>query len=123
MGVIIKYNGKLIQCCNLEKKLKKLKINKEDIEIVKDNIPNDSLELEFVNFTKKEKIEKDPDIVKYYIFKNSKENYLMGINKPDLTYIKNFGYDVSDYKLIDTCTYPIPKKYMKWNPETKTGIK
>ena len=123
MGVIIKYNGKLIQCCNLEKKLKKLKINKEDIEIVKDNIPNDSLELEFVNLTKKEKIEKDPDIVKYYIFKNSKGNYLMGINKPDLTYIKNFGYDISDYKLIDTCTYPIPEKYMKWNPETKTGIK
>ena len=25
--------------------------------------------------------------------------------------------------MIDTCTYPIPEKYMKWNPETKTGIK
>ena len=69
MGTIIKYNDKLIQCCNLEKKLKKLKINKDDIEIIKDNIPNDSLESEFVNLTKKEKIEKDPDIVKYYIFK------------------------------------------------------
>ena len=33
------------------------------------------------------------------------------------------GYDISDYELIDTCTYPIPEKYMKWNPETKTGIK
>ena len=30
---------------------------------------------------------------------------------------------ISDYELIDTCTYPIPEKYMKWNPETKTGIK
>lgn len=123
MGTIFKYKNKYIQCRNLEKKLKKLKINKEDIEIIKDNIPNESLELEFVNLTRKEKIEKDPDIVKYYIFKNSKGNYLLGINKPDLTYIKKFGYNVSDYELIDTCTYPIPEKYMKWNPETKTGIK
>ena len=65
MGTIFKHKNKYIQCCNLEKKLKKLKINKDDIEIIKDNIPNDSLELEFVNLTKKEKIEKDPDIVKY----------------------------------------------------------
>ena len=45
MGTIIKYNDKLIQCRDLEKKLKKLKINKDDIEIIKDNITNDYLEL------------------------------------------------------------------------------
>lgn len=58
MGTIFKHKNKYIQCRNLEKKLKKLKINKDDIEIIKDNIPNDSLELEFVNLTKKEKLRK-----------------------------------------------------------------
>ena len=34
MQAIFKYNGKLIQCMNLQKKLKKMKLFLEDIELI-----------------------------------------------------------------------------------------
>ena len=37
--------------------------------------------------------------------------------------IEKVGFDISDYKLIDTCKGSMPSEYYKWNPETKTGIK
>lgn len=124
MGTIFKYNEQLIQCKNLQKKLKKLKIEESNIEIIKDNIPNDILEKTFVELTRDNKDINDTfNGWHYFIFANSKGNYLWGINKPDLEYIRKFGFDVSDYKLIDECIGKIPAKYKKWNPETKTGLK
>lgn len=124
MGTIFKYNNQLLQCRNLAKKLKKMHLLESDIEIIKDNIPEDVLEQEFVNLTRIEKPEvEDPNAWTYYIFKNSKGYYLWGMNKPDINYIANFGFDISDYKLIDTCIGYIKSEYLKWNPETKTGIK
>ena len=99
-------------------------LSESDIEIIKDDIPNDALEKEFVNYTKAKKSEEaDSEEQIYYIYQNSKGNYLWGINKPSLKYIENFGFDISDYKLIDTCKGTIKEKYYKWNPETKTGLK
>lgn len=124
MATIFKHNNVYIQCKNLQKKLKKLRLNIEDIEIIKDNIPDDKIEQEFVAITRIVKEEDNSDyVITYYIFENSKGNYLFGINKPNLDYIKHFGYDTSDYKIIDTCKGIPDKKYFKWNPDTKTGIK
>ena len=55
MGTIFKYNNQLLQCRNLAKKLKKMHLLESDIEIIKDNIPEDVLEQEFVNLTRIEK--------------------------------------------------------------------
>ena len=124
MGTIFKYNNQLLQCRDLKKKLKKMHLLESDVEIIKDNIPNDILEKEFVNYTKAEKLEEaDSEEQIYYIYQNSKGNYLWGINKPSLKYIENFGFDISDYKLIDTCIGYLKSEYLKWNPETKTGRK
>lgn len=124
MGTIFKHNNQLIQCQNLQKKLRKMKITEADIEIVKDDIPNDLLEKEFVNMTKAEKGESDDTEWIYYVFQNSKGYYLYSIVSPNLDWFHNqFGFDVSDYKLIGTFKNKMPSEYYKWNPETKTGIK
>lgn len=101
-----------------------MRLTEADIEIIKDNIPENELEKEFVNMTrvKKEEVNTASEVT-YYIFENSKGNYLLGYNKPDISYYtRDFGFGVSDYKLIDTCIGEIPNKYRKWNPETKTGL-
>lgn len=91
-----------------------MKITENDIEILR----------EFDETEKKVKVEEEiDDTWTYYVFQNSKGYYLWGINKPDITYIQKFGFDISDYKLIDTCKGTLPKEYYKWNPETGTGRK
>lgn len=107
------YNGKKCYTNNLPKKLKRMKITENDIEILR----------EFDETEKKVKDETIEGEWTYYVYQNSKGYYLWGINKPDITYIQNFGYDISDYKLIDTCNGTLPKEYYKWNPETGTGRK
>ena len=47
MGTIFKYREKLFQCRDLKKKLKKLKLDENDIEIIRDNIKEDDLEKAF----------------------------------------------------------------------------
>lgn len=101
-----------------------MKLSEDSIEIIKDDIPNDILEKTFVELTREIKNESEEDTRwHYFIFENSQGNYLWGINKPDISYIANFGYNISDYKLIDECVGDVPEKYCKWNPETGTGLK
>lgn len=108
------YKGQKCYTNNLPKKLKRMKITENDIEILR----------EFDEAEKKVKVEEEIDVTwTYYVFQNSKGYYLWGINKPDITYIQKFGFDISDYKLIDTCKGTLPKEYYKWNPETGTGRK
>lgn len=66
MGTIFKYNDKLIQCQNLQKKLKKLKLSEDDIEIIKDNIPPEELEKEYCLLVNGKLKEKEPRIEKVY---------------------------------------------------------
>lgn len=121
MGTIFKHNNQLIQCRDLNKKLKKLRLSVSDIEIIKDDIPNDILEQEFVNLSRGIKILEDTDTNwKYYIFQNSKGYYLWGINKPSIQHYADMGFDISDYKLIDATYHPY-EKYGNWNPEIKVG--
>ena len=61
MGTIFKYNNMLVQCQNLSKKLKKMRIQDSDISIILDNIPNDVLEQTFVEMVNGKKIEEPED--------------------------------------------------------------
>lgn len=124
MGTIFKYNNTLYQCQNLQKKLKKMRVSEDIIEIIKDNIPSEDLEKTFVELTRVVKKETEiDDKVWFYIFQNPDGDYLWGVNKPELTYIERFGFNTSDYKLIGKCLWDELYKYDKWNPTTKTGIK
>lgn len=124
MGTIFKYKNQLIQCRDLQKKLKRMKLSVNDIEIIQDNIPLDELEKTFVNLTNEKKKEDDGEYhCHYYIFQNPRGHYLWGINSPSIDYYKKWGTDISEYTLIDECIGVMPREYRKWNPETKTGIK
>lgn len=113
---------------NLQKKLKKMKLSEDSIEIVWEGEATQSeLEKRFcklINGTPKEE-DKGWEEYKttFYVYQNSKGYYLYGYNKPDISY---YGIDTSDYKLIDICevypTHPMPLKYSKWNPESRTGL-
>ena len=77
MGTIFKHNNNLIQCQNLQKKLKKLRLTENDIEIIQDNIPNEELEKTFcilVNGSIKEKEKTIEKIFKPYYYTNG-ENF------------------------------------------------
>lgn len=61
MGTIFKYKSVLYQCQNLQKKLRKLRLIESDVEIIKDDIPNDILEITFVELVNGKKIEEPED--------------------------------------------------------------
>lgn len=62
MGTIFKYNNLPIQCLDLKKKIKKMKVSEDDIEIIIDDIPNDILENIFVAYMKCKKSLEDKGI-------------------------------------------------------------
>ena len=89
------YNGRIYNPANLEKKLKKLGITINDIEIIPEDI-------------KKEKYELDE-------FYKDKEQIIIRSTQDD---IRRICYVPKD-------TRPLIKDVLKnhiWNPETKTGI-
>lgn len=98
MEVTFKYNNKIITTPNLEKKLKRMKLQLSDIEIIetpiKEKPSNDGIE----------------DYIK------DKEQVIVRSTKDD---IRRVVY-------VPKGTRPPFKKLferLKWNPETKTGIK
>ena len=96
MEVTFKYNGKIISTPNLEKKLKRMKISIDDIEIIETPIKE----------VKKEEI-KDED-------EYENVNLITPLKKGKIVIRVLKG------------TRPNPVEYLKkflWNPETKTGIK
>lgn len=88
MGVIFKHNNQLIQCRNLQKKLKKLRINESDIEIVKSDIPDDVLEKTFVEMTRGGRIE-DDNIPQWKLDGRRKAIYI-NLNKDSDKYLYSF---------------------------------
>lgn len=78
MPAIFKHNNKLIQCMNLQKKLKKMKISEDSIEIVwQGEATQNELEKRFVSLTtnKKEEQNDDEPFIKYYHFLNVKTGH------------------------------------------------
>lgn len=100
MDITFKYNGKIISTPNLEKKLKRMKISINDIEILGTSIKD----------TKKE----DNELEDY--FKN-KRQVIVRSNEDD---IRRVCY-VDKNKSLPTIRELFKDKI--WNPETKTGIK
>ena len=93
-----KYNGKIISTPNLEKKLKRMKISIDDIEII-DDIPK--------------KKEEESGIEDYML---NKEQVIVRSTKDE---IRRVCY-------IQKGTRPSFKKLFEkvmWNPQTKTGIR
>ena len=78
--VRFKYNDKEYETPNLEKKLRRMKISKEDIELL---LPSKK---------EKEKEEKD-EVIKYH-FRNIKTGYTITTIYPDL---KNYNVNESDW--------------------------
>lgn len=79
--VKFKYNGKEYETPNLEKKLRRMKISKEDIELL---LPNNK---------KEEKEEEKDEVIKYH-FRNTKTGYTITTIYTDL---KNYNVNESDW--------------------------
>ena len=62
MGTIFKYNNLPIQCADFKKKLKKMRLSEDNVEVVMDNISNDILENVFVAYMKCKKSLEDRNI-------------------------------------------------------------
>lgn len=100
MAVIFKYNNKIYQCMNLDKKLKKLRINKLDINILlEENLTKDELEAKYIELTKTIK-EEDPteEVIKYY-FKSKIDNSIITSIYSNLDNLKNV-LNIEEYERI-----------------------
>lgn len=73
MGTIFKYNDKIYQATNLDKKLKRLKIDKSDIQILSE-VDNSELEKEYIKYNQEQKNIPDENWhnPRLYYFKNNK---------------------------------------------------
>lgn len=84
MSTVFKYNGKVYQAMSLDKKLKKLKINKEDIDILfEGELTQQELENKFLEITKaKRNVEfSNEEIIKYYFIDKDTKHTLVSIKK------------------------------------------
>ena len=97
MEITFKYNGKIISTPNLEKKLKRMKISINDIEILE----------------KIEDVKKEPTIIEEPLMRQ----VIVRSNKDE---IRRICYIPNDSGLPPISV--LFKNHM-WNPETKTGIK
>jgi len=97
MEITFKYNGKIISTPNLEKKLKRMKISINDIEI-----------LEKIEDVKKEPTITEEPPMRQIIVRSTEDEIRRVCYIP-----KDLGFP------------PISKLFKNhmWNPETKTGIK
>jgi hypothetical protein len=75
MATIFKHLNKIYQCQSLKKKLKRLKIDESEIEIIKDNIPDEELEKYFVSLNNNEIKEEYEDPNRLYYFINPKTGW------------------------------------------------
>lgn len=94
MDITFKYNGKIISTPNLEKKLKRMRISLNDIEIIE----------------KEEKVEEKKEEIDNYELVNL------------ITPLDNIKHCVRVLKRTRPNIYELLKQHI-WNPNTKTGIK
>lgn len=102
MAVIFKHNDKVYQCMSLDKKLKKLRINKDEIDILfEGELTKDELENKFLEMTKEIKESKDAeDTIKKYYFKNRVNNSTIVSIYPTLDDLKGI-INIDDYDLYE----------------------
>ena len=86
--ITFKYNGKIWNPKNPEKKLKQLGITWDDVEIIT-NISKEEKQVEMLNN-------------KLYIFKNPKTGYTISSIYSELDHLKKDILDLNDYEFIGT---------------------
>lgn len=101
MAVIFKHNGKVYQCMSLNKKLKKLRIDANEIDILfEGDLNKDELEIKFLEMTKEVKVVKEEESVKKYYFKSRVDNSIITSIYPTLDNLSNV-INVNDYDLYE----------------------
>lgn len=105
MAVIFKHNDKVYQCMSLDKKLKKLRINKDEIDILfEGELTKDELESKFLEMTKEIKEIKESkdteDTIKKYYFRNRVNNSTIVSIYPTLDDLKGI-VNIDDYDLYE----------------------
>lgn len=99
MAVIFKHNNKVYQCMSLDKKLKKLRIDKNEIDILfKGDLTKDELETKFLEMTKETKVVEEEDDIKKYYFKNRIDNSIITSIYPTLDNLRDV-ININDYDL------------------------
>lgn len=99
MAVIFKHNNKVYQCMSLDKKLKKLRIDKSEIDILfKGDLTKDELETKFLEMTKETKVIEEEDDIKKYYFKNRIDNSIIISIYPTLDNLRDV-ININDYDL------------------------
>lgn len=86
--ITFKYNGKIWNPKNPEKKLKQLGITWDDVEVIQE--------------TSKEEKQIEMNDIRMYYFKNSKTGHTIVSIYPNLDHLKNYVIDKNDYELIKT---------------------
>lgn len=99
MAVIFKHNNKVYQCMSLDKKLKKLRIDKNEIDILfEGDLTKDELETKFLEMTKEIKVVEEEDDIKKYYFKNRIDNSIITSIYPTLDNLRDV-ININDYDL------------------------
>lgn len=99
MACIFNYNDKVYQCLSLDKKLKKLRINKEDIQIIfEGELTKEELETKFLELTKETKETKEDDNIKKFYFKNKKDGSTITSIYPTLDDLKEI-ININEYEV------------------------
>lgn len=102
MAVIFKHNDKVYQCMSLDKKLKKLRINGNEIDILfEGELTKDELESKFLEMTKeiKEVTTVESSIKKYY-FKSRIDNSIITSIYPTLDNLQSI-ININEYDLYE----------------------
>lgn len=100
MAVIFKHNDKVYQCMSLDKKLKKLRINKNEIDILYEgDLTKDELENKFLEMTKEIKeCKESEDSIKKYYFKNRIDGSIITSIYPNLDDLSNI-VNINEYDI------------------------
>lgn len=99
MAVIFKHNNKVYQGMSLDKKLKKLRIDKNEIDILfEGDLTKDELETKFLEMTKEIKVVEEEDDIKKYYFKNRINNSIITSIYPTLDNLRDV-ININDYDL------------------------
>lgn len=99
MAVIFKHNDKVYQCMSLDKKLKKLRIDKNEIDILfEGDLTKDELETKFLEMTKEIKVVEEEDDIKKYYFKNRIDNSIITSIYSTLDNLRDV-ININDYDL------------------------
>ena len=101
MATIFKHNNEVYQCVNLKKKLKRLRIDESDIEILfEGELSQSELEKKYLELTQvNEDDNVDDNDIKLYYFLNPKTGYSIMSIYPTLDNLKDIE-NIEEYERV-----------------------